>query len=70
MEPEAASIFCQELRMERDAKTPNTFSETIKFGTKYLVIDLGGMYEMYNVQCLKFGLSVKQGQEEFSWIWL
>lgn len=42
LEPEAASIFCQELRTERETQRSNTFSETIKSGTKYLVLDLGG----------------------------
>ncbi|CAC5355526.1 unnamed protein product [Mytilus coruscus] len=42
LEPEAASIYCQELRTNVDKKTDKTFSETIKKGTKYVVIDLGG----------------------------
>ncbi|XP_071127599.1 heat shock 70 kDa protein 12A-like [Mytilus edulis] len=42
LEPETASIFCQELRTNRDNYTSKTFSETIKHGTKYLVLDLGG----------------------------
>lgn len=42
LEPEAASIYCQELRTIVDKKTDKTFSETTKKGTKYVVIDLGG----------------------------
>lgn len=40
LEPEAASIFVQYLPMER--KT-NGFGMT-KDGTKYMVVDIGGMY--------------------------
>ncbi|XP_076071442.1 heat shock 70 kDa protein 12A-like isoform X1 [Mytilus galloprovincialis] len=42
LEPETASIYCQELRTNRDGKSNKTFSETIKKGTKYVVVDLGG----------------------------
>ncbi|XP_063413737.1 heat shock 70 kDa protein 12A-like isoform X1 [Mytilus trossulus] len=42
LEPEAASIYCQELRTDRENKTNITFSETIKKGMKYVVVDLGG----------------------------
>ncbi|XP_063413407.1 heat shock 70 kDa protein 12A-like [Mytilus trossulus] len=42
LEPEAASIYCQELRTDRENKTNITFSETIKEGMKYVVVDLGG----------------------------
>ncbi|CAC5355529.1 unnamed protein product [Mytilus coruscus] len=41
LEPEAASIYCQELRTDRENKTNITFSETIKKGMKYVVVDLG-----------------------------
>ncbi|CAG2213168.1 unnamed protein product [Mytilus edulis] len=42
LEPETASIYCQELRTNRDGTSNKTFSETIKKGTKYVVVDLGG----------------------------
>ncbi|CAC5355530.1 unnamed protein product [Mytilus coruscus] len=42
LEPETASIYCQELRTNRDGNSNKTFSETIKKGTKYVVVDLGG----------------------------
>ncbi|XP_063414135.1 heat shock 70 kDa protein 12A-like [Mytilus trossulus] len=41
LEPEAASIYCHELRLEVDKKE-NKFLQTIKSGMKFMVIDLGG----------------------------
>ncbi|CAC5416772.1 unnamed protein product [Mytilus coruscus] len=41
VEPEAASIYCHELRLESDRKE-NKFLQTIKSGMKFMVIDLGG----------------------------
>lgn len=41
LEPEAASIFCQKLKADR-IETGSDFSETVKSGMKYMVIDLGG----------------------------
>lgn len=40
LEPEAASIYVQYLPMERNE---NGFGMTKK-GTKYMVVDIGGMY--------------------------
>lgn len=40
LEPEAASIFVQYLPMERNK---NGFGMT-KEGTRYMVVDIGGMY--------------------------
>ncbi|XP_071124637.1 heat shock 70 kDa protein 12A-like [Mytilus edulis] len=44
LEPEAASIYCQHLKTDRqeDAKEKNAFAQTIKAGMKYMVVDLGG----------------------------
>ncbi|XP_071127602.1 heat shock 70 kDa protein 12A-like [Mytilus edulis] len=42
LEPEVAFIYCQEFRTDRENKTNITFSETIKKGMKYVVVDLGG----------------------------
>ncbi|VDI22969.1 Hypothetical predicted protein [Mytilus galloprovincialis] len=41
LEPEAASIYCHELRLDVDKKQ-NKFLQTIKPGMKFMVIDLGG----------------------------
>ncbi|XP_052089610.1 uncharacterized protein LOC127726324 [Mytilus californianus] len=43
LEPEAASIYCQHIKTERqDPKDKNAFAQTIKAGMKYMVVDLGG----------------------------
>ncbi|XP_052076283.1 heat shock 70 kDa protein 12A-like isoform X2 [Mytilus californianus] len=41
LEPEVASIYCQELRLDVE-KEANRFLQTIKPGMKFMVIDLGG----------------------------
>jgi hypothetical protein len=48
LEPEAASIYCQFLPIERN---PDGFGMT-KEGTRYMIVDIGGMliptwYSMY-----------------------
>jgi len=43
LEPEAASLYCQKLPIERLQGAGKGFSMT-KAGTKYMVVDLGGMY--------------------------
>ena len=42
LEPEVASIFCQKLKTDRVEDT-TYFTEAVKSGMKYMVIDLGGM---------------------------
>lgn len=44
LEPEAASIYCHELRQEVHIKE-NKFLPTIKSGMKFMVIDLGGRFD-------------------------
>ncbi|VDI42555.1 Hypothetical predicted protein [Mytilus galloprovincialis] len=41
LEPEAASLYCHELRLEVDKKE-NKFLQIIKSGMEFMVIDLGG----------------------------
>lgn len=60
LEPEAASIYCQNLKTDRsENKGKNLFSATIKPGTKYMVVDLGGgtaditVHERYSDGTLK-----------------
>ncbi|CAG2219966.1 Heat shock 70 kDa protein 12B,Heat shock 70 kDa protein 12A [Mytilus edulis] len=43
LEPEVASIYCQELRLDVE-KEANRFLQTIKPGMKFMVIDLGGLF--------------------------
>ncbi|XP_063415830.1 heat shock 70 kDa protein 12A-like [Mytilus trossulus] len=40
LEPEAAAIYCQHLKTDRQEK--NTFASTVKAGMKYMIVDLGG----------------------------
>lgn len=54
LEPEAASIYCQELRTNRENKDNIAFSETIKKGMKYIVVDLGGNYCPFVDRVLEF----------------
>lgn len=42
LEPEAASIFCQHLPVERAGAGNESFLKVAKSGTKYMVVDLGG----------------------------
>lgn len=42
LEPEAASIFCQNLKTDRQNSGQDIFSATIRPGMKYMVVDLGG----------------------------
>ena len=42
LEPEAASIFCQNLKTDRQNSGQDIFSATIRPGMKYMVEDLGG----------------------------
>lgn len=51
LEPEAASIFCQKLKADR-IETGSDFSETVKSGMKYMVIDLGGKDIEYQSSCM------------------
>lgn len=41
LEPEAASIYCQHLEIERGTSTTEGFQMS-KPGTKYIVLDVGG----------------------------
>ncbi|XP_060070185.1 heat shock 70 kDa protein 12A-like [Ylistrum balloti] len=42
LEPEAASIYCQNLPVERAGAGNESFLKVAKSGTKYMVLDLGG----------------------------
>lgn len=42
LEPEAASIYCQHLPVERAGLGNETFLKVAKSGTRYMVVDLGG----------------------------
>ena len=44
LEPEAASIYCQHLHLEKDDVTDDRFMQDVKTGTKYMVVDLGGEF--------------------------
>lgn len=44
LEAEAASLYCQELRGDREDKGNLMFSESLKTGMKFVMLDLGGNY--------------------------
>ena len=44
LEPEAASIYCQHLHLERDEIQDDSFMKDVKSGKQYMVVDLGGMH--------------------------
>ncbi|XP_033730238.1 heat shock 70 kDa protein 12A-like [Pecten maximus] len=46
LEPEAASIYCQNLPVERSGAGNESFLKVAKSGTKYMVLDLGGNYSV------------------------
>ena len=43
LEPEAASLFCRHLSVEKKATTTKTSIAKFTTGTNYLVLDAGGM---------------------------
>jgi len=49
LEPEAASIFCQYLSTEHLFGVDNGFT-VANTGAKYMVVDLGGELENYNIK--------------------
>jgi hypothetical protein len=52
LEPEAASIYCQELKTNKEHKEDSHFSDTVKKGSKCMVIDLGGkLFAKYCIPC-------------------
>ena len=49
LEPEAASIYCQHLHLEKDDVTDDRFMQDVKAGTKYMVVDLGGEFSFISI---------------------
>ena len=48
LEPEAASLFCKHLPVDKMAGSEAGFN-AFKQGTKYMVIDAGGKYYQFTV---------------------
>jgi hypothetical protein len=44
LEPEAASIFCRHLSVEKRIDTTNVCIASFPAGTRYMVLDAGGIY--------------------------
>ena len=51
LEPEAASLYCQNLQVERPNIGTQPLLSSVSTGTKYMVCDLGGEYFYKNNIC-------------------